>query len=144
MPSTSCSLRVGFAAVPSGMRNCPAQRSMLPSIGPPSDPANTLTTSSAAVVESPSPGTAYCSVRNCIVGACHVHVAGFGAVMPATSILFGSLSAVETAEGVAAFEGEFEGGFDGGFDGGAGGVGLLAEGGAGGDGAGTFAVTGVG
>jgi len=68
------------------------------------------------------------------VGACQVHVAGFGAVMPATSILEGSLSAVETALGAGAADGEI-----GGAAGGAVGVALLDGGGAG-----DFVVTGAG
>jgi len=48
------------------------------------------------LVESPSPATVYCSVRNCIDGFVHTHDAGFGARNPATSSHCGSSALVET------------------------------------------------
>jgi hypothetical protein len=68
---------------------------MFASIGPPSPATKTLTMSSPPSVESPSPGIAYWSVRNCIDGFVHTHAAGLGARKPATSSTAGSSALVE-------------------------------------------------
>jgi hypothetical protein len=68
---------------------------MFASSGPPSPSTNTLTINSACFVESPAPGTEYCSVRNCIDGFVQTHVEGFGARKPATSSAVGSSALVE-------------------------------------------------
>ena len=51
--------------------------------------------SSADLVESSSPATAYCSVRNCTAGFVHTQDAGLGPRRPATSINAGSSALVD-------------------------------------------------
>lgn len=51
--------------------------------------------SSADFVESSSPATAYCSVRNCTAGFVHTQDAGLGPRRPATSINAGSSALVD-------------------------------------------------
>ncbi len=87
---------VAGAGEPSSLMNWLFHLCTLRSIEPPSPSLKTLMVSSASPALVPRVGTEYCSVRNCPIGTCHCHDDGLGMRSPATSISFGSESAVES------------------------------------------------